>query len=246
MKSFPQFSKLLLTGVVAFGLAACSDSDNDLPTPPTPPAPPTTPDPTPVTYSYQVTVTNLTYAQPMSPVAVVLHNEGNLFMLGESASNAIEVMAEGGDNSGLLELDVALSSASSEGILMPGASATVDVEVTDTMPMSISLATMLVNTNDAFTGVNAISLADLEVGESISLVTSSYDAGTEANSEMAGTIPGPADGGEGYNEVRDDRIDMVTMHSGVVSQDDGLTTSVLTQAHKFDNPTMRVSITRSQ
>ena len=243
MKRFPKLIKLgVVTSMFAL-LAACSDNDNDLPTPPTPPTPPA---PAPVVYSYQVTVTNLTNAQPLSPVAVVLHNEGNLFNLGETASEALEVMAEGGDNSGLLEVSVALSAGSTEDPVMPGASATIEVMVEDTMPMHISLATMLVNTNDAFTGVNARSIADLEVGESISLVTSSYDAGTEANSEMMGTIPGPADGGEGYNAERDDRQDVVTMHSGVVSVDDGLSTSVLTQAHKFDNPTMRVVITRSQ
>jgi len=243
MKRFPKLIKLgVVTSMFAL-LAACSDNDNDLPTPPTPPTPPA---PAPVVYSYEVTVTNLTNAQPLSPVAVVLHNEGNLFNLGETASEALEVMAEGGDNSGLLEVSVALSAGSTEDPVMPGASATIEVMVEDTMPMHISLATMLVNTNDAFTGVNARSIADLEVGESISLVTSSYDAGTEANSEMMGTIPGPADGGEGYNAERDDRQDVVTMHSGVVSVDDGLSTSVLTQAHKFDNPTMRVVITRSQ
>lgn len=243
MKRFPKLIKLgVVTSMFAL-LAACSDNDNDLPTPPTPPTPPA---PAPVIYSYEVTVTNLTNAQPLSPVAVVLHNEGNLFNLGETASEALEVMAEGGDNSGLLEVSVALSAGSTEDPVMPGASATIEVMVEDTMPMHISLATMLVNTNDAFTGVNARSIADLEVGESISLVTSSYDAGTEANSEMMGTIPGPADGGEGYNAERDDRQDVVTMHSGVVSVDDGLSTSVLTQAHKFDNPTMRVVITRSQ
>lgn len=221
-------------------LSACSDSDNDLPevTPP--------PTPEPVIYSFEVSVTNLTYAQPLSPIAVVLHDEGNLFSLGETASEALEIMAEGGDNSELLALSVALATGSSEDVLMPGTSTMVEVMIEDMMPSNISLATMLVNTNDAFTGVNARSIADLAVGESISLLTSSYDAGTEANSEMMGTIPGQADGGEGYNAERDDVLDMVTMHSGVVSVDDGLTSSVLTQAHKFDNPTMRVVITRTQ
>ncbi len=223
-------------------LSACSDSDsdNDLPeiTPP--------PTPEPVIYSFEVSVTNLTYAQPLSPIAVVLHDEGNLFSLGETASEALEIMAEGGDNSELLAVSVALATGASADVLMPGTSTMVEVMIEDLMPSSISLATMLVNTNDAFTGVNARSIADLAVGESISLLTSSYDAGTEANSEMMGTIPGPADGGEGYNAERDDVLDMVTMHSGVVSVDDGLTSSVLTQAHKFDNPTMRVVITHTQ
>ena len=240
MKRFPKYIKLGMVSSMLLILSACSDSDNDLPeiTPP--------PIPEPVIYSFEVSVTNLTYAQPLSPIAVVLHDEGNLFSLGETASEALEIMAEGGDNSELLAVSVALATGSSEDVLMPGTSTMVEVMIEDMMPSSISLATMLVNTNDAFTGVNARSIADLAVGESISLLTSSYDAGTEANSEMMGTIPGPADGGEGYNAERDDVLDMVTMHSGVVSVDDGLTSSVLTQAHKFDNPTMRVVITRTQ
>lgn len=240
MKRFPKYIKLGMVSSMLLILSACSDSDNDLPeiTPP--------PTPEPVIYSFEVSVTNLTYAQPLSPIAVVLHDEGNLFSLGETASEALEIMAEGGDNSELLAVSVALATGSSEDVLMPGTSTMVEVMIEDMMPSSISLATMLVNTNDAFTGVNARSIADLAVGESISLLTSSYDAGTEANSEMMGTIPGPADGGEGYNAERDDVLDMVTMHSGVVSIDDGLTSSVLTQAHKFDNPTMRVVITRTQ
>jgi hypothetical protein len=124
-------------------------------------------------------------------------------------------------------------------------SETIKVTLTDTEPMMLSLATMLVNTNDAFSGVNALSLANLAVGESISMTTSSYDAGTEKNSEMMSTIPGPAAGGEGFNEMRDD-VDFVAMHAGVVSVDDGLSTSVLTQAHRFDNPTLAVSITRTE
>ncbi|GLX82609.1 spondin domain-containing protein [Thalassotalea eurytherma] len=240
MKRFPKYIKLGMVSSMLLILSACSDSDNDLPevTPP--------PTPEPVIYSFEVSVTNLTYAQPLSPIAVVLHDEGNLFSLGETASEALEIMAEGGDNSELLALSVALATGSSEDVLMPGTSTMVEVMIEDMMPSNISLATMLVNTNDAFTGVNARSIADLAVGESISLLTSSYDAGTEANSEMMGTIPGQADGGEGYNAERDDVLDMVTMHSGVVSVDDGLTSSVLTQAHKFDNPTMRVVITRTQ
>jgi hypothetical protein len=104
---------------------------------------------------------------------------------------------------------------------------------------------MLVNTNDAFSGFNAMDIANLEVGESISLRTGSYDAGTEKNSESMASIPGPAAGGEGYNEARDD-VDFVAMHPGVVSMDDGLMSSALTQAHRFDNPTLAITFTRTE
>lgn len=206
---------------------------------------PVVPPPEPMTYTYEVSVTNLTNAQPLSPVAVILHNEGALFELGSSASVALETLAESGDNSQVLAESMVLAGASGDGVVMPGLSQTVSVSLVDTQPMMLSTATMLVNTNDAFTGINAMSLENMDVGESISMLTGSYDAGTESNSEIITTIPGPAAGGEGFNTERDD-VDFISMHSGVVSMDDGLTQSVLTQAHRFDNPTVAISITRME
>lgn len=218
-------------------LSACGGSSNSSPEP-VPPNPPA-----PITYSYEVSVTNLTHEQPLSPVAVILHNEGDLFELGASATVAMENLAESGDNSQVLVQDMVLASASGAGVIMPGMSETVMVSLIDTKPMMLSTATMLVNTNDAFSGINALSLETMAVGESISLRTSSYDSGTEKNSETMATIPGPAAGGEGFNAERDD-VDFIGMHSGVISRDDGLMQSVLTQAHRFDNPTLAISVTR--
>ena len=210
------------------------------------------PEPEPMfTYTYQVTVINLTYAQPMSPVALVLHNEGQLWSIGAMASVALENLAESGDNSAVLAESIVLSGQSGSGLLLPGMSEMVDVSYTvadvNNAPMMLSLATMLLNTNDAFTGINALAVNNLVVGESISFTTSSYDSGTEKNSELMTTIPGPASGGtgEGFNAERDD-IDKVAMHSGIVSVDDGLMVSALTQAHRFDNPTLAVLITRTE
>ncbi|WP_394174756.1 spondin domain-containing protein [Thalassotalea litorea] len=214
-------------------ISACHDDDDEG----------LMPEPEPMQYRYQVDVTNLTNAQPMSPFAVVLHNEGMLWNIGESANDAMENLAESGDNSQVLDLGVVLAGSSGADILMPGNTETIDVMVTDTAPMYLSAATMLVNTNDAFTGINALDISQLTANESISMVMGSYDAGTEKNSELAETIPGPAAGGEGYNAERDD-VDFVSAHPGVVTMDDGLTQSVLTQAHRFDNPTIRVTVTR--
>ena len=73
-----------------------------------------------------------------------------------------------------------------------------------------------------------------------------YDSGTEADSETAATIPGPATmgQGEGFNVARDDRADQVTMHPGVVTQDDGLPDSVLDSTHRFDNLVAKVTVKR--
>jgi len=237
--------KLALTGLATIMLSACGGSSSsskmmlvEMPEPM-------------FTYSYQVRVTNLTYAQPMSPLALVLHNEGKLWTVGEMASVALENLAESGDNSGVLAETLVLSGQGGSGLLLPGMSETLDVSYTFTdvnnAPMMLSLATMLVNTNDAFTGINALEINNLAIGESISLTTSSYDSGTEKNSELMATIPGPAGGGsgEGFNAERDD-IDKVAMHSGIVSVDDGLMVSALTQAHRFDNPTLAIMVTRTK
>jgi len=240
-------NKIALTALLTVMLSACggsSSSSKEMVI--------EVPEPDPMfTYTYQVTVTNLTYAQPMSPVALVLHNEGQLWSLGEMASVALENLAESGDNSAVLAESIVLSGQGGAGLLLPGMSEMLDVSYTVTdvnnAPMMLSLATMLVNTNDGFTGINALAVNNLAVGESISLTTSSYDSGTEKNSELMTTIPGPAGGGtgEGFNAERDD-IDKVAMHSGIVSADDGLMVSALTQAHRFDNPTLAVMVTRTE
>jgi len=103
-----------------------------------------------------------------------------------------------------------------------------------------------VNTNDAFTALNNLGAANMAVGESRTATTISYDSGTEANTEAAGTIPGPADGGEGFNAVRDDIANEVRMHSGVLSADDGLNSSRLSEIHRWDNPVARITVTRTR
>ncbi len=231
-------SRLALGIISVLALAACG-SDNDSPDSDVEP----TPAPT-ATSVYQVTVTNLTNAQPFSPVAVILHSEDKLWEIGSPASEELEYVSEGGDNNFVLGLPFVDVGESGVGLILPGASESIEIAIEDNDSALISVATMLVNTNDAFTGLNAVSLADLEVGESMSFRTGTYDSGTEANSEAAGTMPGPADpGGEGFNAQRDD-VDFVSMHPGIVSQQDGLSTSVLTKQHGFDNPTAKISISR--
>ena len=196
--------------------------------------------------SYKVSVENLTYSQPLSPIAVSYHKRGeNLFSVGETASIGLEHLAEGGSNTALL---AALSantkvnaSVGGNGLILPSKTDTVTIRGMSTS--CISVATMLVNTNDAFTGANCIDVSALAVGGKIVVKVPTYDAGTEANSELASTIPGPAGGGEGFNATRDD-TNFVSIHPNVVSKDDGLSTSALSQAHKWDNPTATITVER--
>lgn len=203
--------------------------------------------------TFDVTVLNLTNAQPLSPIAVISHGDDySFFSVGAPASAGLEEMAEGGDNTALLaeaNADPAIVAATSGAApIAPGASETVTVTVLDSQRpgLQLSVATMLVNTNDAFTGLNSRALETLAVGDSVTINSIAYDAGTEADSEQAIHIPGPAGGGEGFNTARDDEGDRVSMHSGVVSQNDGLATSDLSEQHRFDNPVARIRIERTR
>jgi hypothetical protein len=230
-------TRVLAVGLVAITLSACNDNDNNTAV--------ITPPPAPAEYSYTVMVTNLTYAQPLSPIAVVLHGDSRMWTTGEAASLALEKLAESGDNSDFIAESNVITAASDDGVLLPGMASTITVSTTDRLASNLTVASMLVNTNDAFSGITGIDISSMTINENKSWNLNVYDSGTELNSEAAGTIPGPADGGIGFDVARDD-VNFVAYHSGVVSQDDGLSNSVLTQAHRFDNPAIRLTITRTK
>ncbi|PKG82480.1 hypothetical protein CXF85_13420 [Colwellia sp. 75C3] len=231
--------QLLIASVLTLGLAACNDNDNVVEEVVVVPVTPV------MEYSYSITLTNLTYAQPLSPVAVALHGDTKMWQVGQSASVALEKLAEGGDNADFIALTSNMATTSSEGAVPPGASVTLDITTTEPMATYLTVATMLVNTNDAFSGLTGVDISTLMLNQEKSWRLNVYDAGTELNNEAVGTIPGPADGGVGYDATRND-IDLVGYHSGVVSKDDGLSSSVLTQAHRFDNPAVKLTITRTK
>ena len=227
----------IATLMVVWLLAACGSDDNP------PPAV------TPPSFDFRVTLTNITQSQPLSPMAVVLHGDTySAWDAGESASTDLEVLAEGGSPSDLIEgadadPDV-WATAAGAGVVMPGESDTVDLTATTDDSLRLSLATMLVNTNDAFGGISGASLDQLAVGQSVTYMIPAYDAGTEANSESAATVPGPAAGGEGFNSARDD-VDVIHIHPGVISEQDGVADSALTGNHRWDNPVLKLVVTRT-
>lgn len=217
-------------------LTACGGDDND----------------SDQSYDYKVEVTNLTYSQPLSPVAIVIHNKGyEMFSEAESASLALEELAESGATESLLYEAQAHESViltlAGENVILPGKTAQFSLSLErDIANQQISLASMLVNTNDAFTGINHSIVNPLSVDEVQTFYGPVWDAGTEQNSETAATIPGPAGNGEGFNVERDNDIDKVVFHGGVVSHDDGLESSVLTEQHRFNQPASLIRITRVQ
>lgn len=237
----------LLAGLVvacSLGLAACSDSDDDPVASPAADA------------EFDIQIVNLTNAQPLSPPALILHTEGyHAFVDGSAASVGLEMLAEGGDNDQLITEARAASqyighvdapapigprSQSNTYSLSFPASELPDVE--------LSIVSMLVHTNDGFSAIDGYALGNLPVGGSVTLNAPVWDSGTEANTEATDTIPGPAFQGEGFSATQDDAVDVVRFHQGIVGNtqtEDGLSTSVLGEQHRFDNPAMRVLITRT-
>lgn len=227
--------KYLLLSTALMGLSACSSDNNDSVIIP----------PEAEIFTYKVSMINLTNGQPLSPPASILHSADNqIWAVGKAASDELEKLAEGGDSSSLLNNASGLPTFGSSEALLPGTSQEFNISTMDGSSAYLTLTTMLVNTNDAFTGLSAVNLGNMEKGDQRTYYTLAYDAGTEFNDELAANIPGPAGDGEGFNANRNDVTAVVTHHGGVVSQDDGYPESALTEAQRFDNPVLRVAVTR--
>ena len=200
--------------------------------------------------AYLISATNLTNNQPLSPPAFILHeNEYAAWEIGTSASAGLEELAESGDPGPFLteaaDNMYVLAASQGDSVIGPGNSENVEIEVRRHSDMHLSFVSMLVNTNDAMAGVLDAAIGALGINESITLYGISYDAGTEKNSETAGSVPGPAAGGEGFNPERND-TGFVAAHSGVVTAADGLLTSVLDESHRWQNPVVRLIVTRTK
>lgn len=152
------------------------------------------------TATYEVTITNLAPGQPLTPPIVAIHRGSTgLFAIGGAASTGIREIAENGNGGPLLEwLDanrnVTAVHAADLPLVGPGSPAAADFSdsVTFTIETSrdgrfLSWASMLICTNDGFTGVNRLKLPNA-VGGSATAQTAGYDAGTEINTEAFANI----------------------------------------------------------
>jgi len=192
---------------------------------------------------FAVTVTNLTHGQVFTPIVVASHKQGvHVFMAGQPASPPLEQLAEGGDGGPLSAMLAAnpkvLDVADSGAPLPPGQSTTVMVNTSGRFT-HVSIASMLVPTNDGFLALNGV--AGPKGNKTLILNVPAYDAGTEENDELCVSIPGPplVCGGEGFNASRDGAEGFVHVHSGIHGIGD-----LVAADRDWRNPVARVSIRR--
>ncbi len=206
----------------------------------------------------EITVTNLTHGNHFTPILAAAHNnEMHLFQAGEEATPALQMMAEGGNISGLADAVKAANGVTAEnpaaGLLSPN-SKTDSFDLDSGDHTHLSLVAMMLPTNDAFIGLDAWEIPT-EPG-TYTLNLNAYDAGTEANDEVingggAAGVPGiplaPGNdggtGGSGFTNAASN--ENVHIHPGVVGDTDptGGLSDVDSRIHRWLNPVARVVVT---
>ena len=148
---------------------------------------------------YEVSITNTTKGQSFTPQLVATHKKSlSLFTLGEPASDSLELLAEGGDTAPLTQ-DIQNSTGQMgevltvPGLLAPGQTTVIEI-MGNYKHHYLSLAAMLLPSNDTFVALSAIKLPRKG---SVSHFALAYDAGTEKNDQNCAHIPGPHCGGLG-------------------------------------------------
>ena len=151
--------------------------------------------------TYEVTITNLTRGQTFTPQLIATHRGGvKLFEVGQPAALELEILAEAGDTAPLTEALLARAGDVSDvvtvaGLLGPGQSTTMQVSASR-QHRFLSLAAMLIPTNDNFVAIDRLRLP---YRGTVSRLALAYDAGTEANDQNCTNIPGPRCGGSGHS-----------------------------------------------
>ncbi|WP_286265024.1 spondin domain-containing protein [Thalassotalea atypica] len=205
----------------------------------------------------EITITNLTQGTYFTPVITAAHaSDLSMFTLGQAASAELQMMAEGGDISGLSSVlinanaDVIENPAA--GLLGPAASTTYMMTNADSNT-HLSMTTMILPTNDGFVGLNSWEIPE-EAG-TYTVYLNAYDAGTEANNEVVngGGAPGilgiPAapgglagTGGTGVTDMEENTN--IHIHRGNLGDDDlaGGKSDINNTVHRWLNPVAKMTI----
>jgi hypothetical protein len=193
--------------------------------------------------TYTVTIENLTRGQPFTPPLLAVRTSGaDLFTVGQASSSELLQIAENGNLDPMvakLKASPAVSQVvTGNAPVLPGQKATLTVEVP--AGSRLSWVSMLICTNDGFTGIDSLALTG-----PTSVMANAYDAGTEKNTQDFADIVPPCqalvpvssgDAGTGMSNAALAEGGVIAMHPGVHGGND------LTASHMWSGPVARVTI----
>jgi hypothetical protein len=208
---------------------------------------------------FRVRIVNLTDGQPLTPPVITTHGSAfHLFQVGDLASVGVMQVAENGNVPNLVSAleqarGVAKVVAGAEPLVPPGLPgsgmhpdrASFVIEASR-QARFVSFMSMLICTNDGFTGIDRVRLPD--EGETKVLVANGYDAGTEINTEDFADIVPPCQSLVGVtgSDPGTGASDPSLLEGGVIHHHPGIQGGVdlVPSVHGWDDPVVQIRITR--
>jgi hypothetical protein len=205
--------------------------------------------------TFEVTIRNLTSGQPLTPPLAATHSRAaDFFTVGRAASYGIKEISENGNLTPMLDAlgenshvsDVVVAIAGDPPPILPGGQVTFQIDASPGARF-FSFASMLICTNDGFTGVDAVRLPR-RVGDELQWYSSAYDAGTEINTEDFADLVPPCppltgvvstDPGTGMSDSGLAEGGVIHHHQGVQGGDD-----LQVGVHGWSDPVAMISIKR--
>ncbi len=210
--------------------------------------------------SYEVTIADLTGGQPLTPPLVATHRAATgLFVVGQPASFGLKEIAENGNLAPMTArlgsdkhvADVAAAAAPLVPSGLPGS-----VMFGDTVKLTVmasegakflSFASMLICTNDGFTGVDSLRLPK-QVGDTVTVESAGYDAGTELNTEDFADIVSPCQGlvGVSSGEPGTGTSNPALAEGGVIHHHAGIAggADLVPAIHGWTDPVAEITVER--
>jgi hypothetical protein len=191
--------------------------------------------------SYHVTITNLTNSIIFTPILVASQRRAvPIYELGSPAGEDLAAIAEAGDigplTSTLHGNHRVVDVQNSGGLLKPGKSVTVVVSAAQGA-RRISIATMMLPTNDGFIALDSVRVPR---HGSATFFSPGFDAGSEQNDELCTNIPGPVCNGVGPSPGENDGDEgYVHIHRGMHGIGD-----LAADVYDWRNPVARITVTR--
>lgn len=192
---------------------------------------------------YEVTITNATFNQQFTPLLLVTHESSvRLFEIGAPASSGLATLAEEGNVVPLravLDADPNVNmTTAGTGLTNAGTSVTLTIRGRPWRDR-LSIAAMLIPTNDAFVALNGV---ELPFHGSATYTARAYDAGSERNDELCASIPGPnfpECGGPGGGGKPGNGEGFVHVHRGIHGVG-----NLLPENRTWQNPVAFISVKR--